>query len=153
MLVVSSIRIAAVMLTLVGIVDAGLYEVDSFNDRTDGHFRRRPSHGGCPFVLQELMRPFFIYFSAVHGLGAWPYRTTGISGRPKHVWHEIELLLVQKTRRPRRRVGFPAICALVKGVIGALLVRRPSTVDRALEQIFPPILKKSAHSPPACCIA
>jgi hypothetical protein len=40
MLEVSSIRIAAMMLTLVGIVDAGLYEVDSFNDRTDGQFRR-----------------------------------------------------------------------------------------------------------------
>jgi len=41
MLAVSSIRIAVIMLTLVGIVDAGQYELDSLNDRTDGQFRRR----------------------------------------------------------------------------------------------------------------
>ncbi len=41
MLEVSSIRIAVMMLTLVGIVAAGLDQVDSFNDRTDGQFRRR----------------------------------------------------------------------------------------------------------------
>lgn len=46
MLVVSSIRIAAMMLTLVGIVHAGQYEVDMFNDRTDGQSRRLPRDGG-----------------------------------------------------------------------------------------------------------
>lgn len=42
MLAVSSIRIAVMMLMFVGIVDAGQHEVDSFNDRTDGQFRRHP---------------------------------------------------------------------------------------------------------------
>ncbi len=41
MLEVSQIQIAAMMLTLVGVVDAGPYVIDSFNDRTDGQFRRR----------------------------------------------------------------------------------------------------------------
>lgn len=41
MLEVSSIRIAVMMLTLVGILAAGQDQVDSFNDRTDGQFRRR----------------------------------------------------------------------------------------------------------------
>lgn len=47
MLEVSSIRIAVMMLTLVGILAAGLDQVDSFNDRTDGQFRRPRRLGGC----------------------------------------------------------------------------------------------------------
>jgi hypothetical protein len=52
MLEVSSIRIAVMMLTLVGIVAAGPDQVDSFNDRTDGQFRRLVTVGGCQSVPQ-----------------------------------------------------------------------------------------------------
>lgn len=41
MFVVTTIRIAMAMQTNVGVVSAGQYEVDSFNDRTDGQFRQR----------------------------------------------------------------------------------------------------------------
>lgn len=44
---VSSIRVAVRMLTIVGIIAAGLDQVDSFNDRTDGQFRRLEAGGGC----------------------------------------------------------------------------------------------------------
>ncbi len=40
MLEVSSIWIAMMMVTHVSIFVAGQYQVDSFNDRTDGQFRR-----------------------------------------------------------------------------------------------------------------
>lgn len=53
MLEVASIRIAMIMQTKVGIVIAGQYEVDSFNDRTDSQFRRRSSAGSSNCVLQE----------------------------------------------------------------------------------------------------
>ena len=69
MLEVSSIRIAAMMLTLVGIVAAGLDQVDSFNDRTDGQFRRPVTVGGCPSVPQGSSRaapPFFPKADARH---------------------------------------------------------------------------------------
>ena len=45
MLAVSSIRIAVMMVTFVSIVVAGQYEVDSFNNRTDGQFRRLARYG------------------------------------------------------------------------------------------------------------
>lgn len=52
MLEVSSIGIAVMMLTLVGIVAAGLDQLDSFNDRTDGQFRRLVVSGGRHSVPQ-----------------------------------------------------------------------------------------------------
>ena len=56
MLAVSSIRIAVMMVTMVSIVFAGQYEVDSFNDRTDGQFRRHSKLGRYRFVLQGATR-------------------------------------------------------------------------------------------------
>lgn len=53
MLAVSSIRIAVILLTFVRLVDAGQYEVDSFNDRTDGQFRRHAASGDCHSVPQD----------------------------------------------------------------------------------------------------
>lgn len=53
MLEVSSIQIAAIMLTLVGMVDAVPYEVDSFNDRTDGQSRRPTEFGERQLVPQD----------------------------------------------------------------------------------------------------
>lgn len=53
MLVVSSIQFASMVLTQVGIVDTGQYEVDSFNDHTDGQFRRLSSVGEPHFGSQE----------------------------------------------------------------------------------------------------
>ncbi|MBN9457234.1 MAG: hypothetical protein J0I54_11460 [Bosea sp.] len=66
MLEVSSIRIAAIVLTLVGIVDAGQYEVDSFNDRTDGQFRRHRQLGGCQSVPQGALTGSPRYFLTLH---------------------------------------------------------------------------------------
>lgn len=54
MLVVSSIWIAAATRTQVSTVEAEPNEVDVFNDRTDGQFRRRGRGGSSPSVPQGL---------------------------------------------------------------------------------------------------
>jgi hypothetical protein len=80
MLEVSSIGIAVMMLTLVGIVAAGLDQLDSFNDRTDGQFRRLATGGGCQSVPQGQAKtapPFFFrkrLFEERHD------RTWGVAG-------------------------------------------------------------------------